>query len=184
MIIGITGTDGAGKGTVVEYLVTKKGFVHHSSRELLQAFVEKAGGVPTRAELRWMGNHLRATEGDDIIVRTALKHIEDNKEQNAIIESIRALKEAETLRAHGGILLLIDADPEIRYARIQDRKLESDRITYEEFLAHEALEANDPDPHGMQKEAVMKSAEYVIYNNESVADLQKQVDIFLERFGG
>jgi dephospho-CoA kinase len=32
MIIGITGTDGAGKGAVVDYLVAQKGFTHYSGR--------------------------------------------------------------------------------------------------------------------------------------------------------
>ena len=35
LIIGITGTLGAGKGTVVEYLVEKKGFDHYSVRAFL-----------------------------------------------------------------------------------------------------------------------------------------------------
>jgi dephospho-CoA kinase len=34
-IIGITGTIGAGKGTVVEYLVGQKGFDHYSVRSFL-----------------------------------------------------------------------------------------------------------------------------------------------------
>ena len=32
IIIGITGTLGAGKGTIVDYLVKQKGFVHYSVR--------------------------------------------------------------------------------------------------------------------------------------------------------
>ena len=35
IVIGITGTIGAGKGTIVEYLVEKKGFLHFSVREFL-----------------------------------------------------------------------------------------------------------------------------------------------------
>src|SRR3989344_3951257 len=35
MIIGVTGTNGAGKGTVVDYLVSKKGFKHYSAREFI-----------------------------------------------------------------------------------------------------------------------------------------------------
>ena len=39
IIIGITGTLGAGKGTIVEYLVGKKGFKHYSVRELLSEII-------------------------------------------------------------------------------------------------------------------------------------------------
>ena len=34
-IIGITGTLGAGKGTIVDYLVQKKGYVHYSVRSFI-----------------------------------------------------------------------------------------------------------------------------------------------------
>lgn len=40
IIIGITGTLGAGKGTVVEYLKTK-GFKHFSVREFLTQEIKK-----------------------------------------------------------------------------------------------------------------------------------------------
>jgi len=42
IIIGITGTLGAGKGTVVEYL-QEKGFRHYSARGFITKEVEKRG---------------------------------------------------------------------------------------------------------------------------------------------
>ncbi|MBR5146904.1 MAG: AAA family ATPase, partial [Bacteroidales bacterium] len=42
-IIGITGTIGAGKGTIVDYLVKEKGYVHYSVREFLAEEVKKRG---------------------------------------------------------------------------------------------------------------------------------------------
>ena len=36
IIIGITGTLGAGKGTIVDYLCKKRGFLHYSVREFLE----------------------------------------------------------------------------------------------------------------------------------------------------
>ncbi len=181
-IIGITGTDGAGKGTVVEYLVTK-GFVHYSSRELLLEEVLKAGIEPTRNELRLMGNKMRAEFGDDIIVRKALEKIAEEQQDRVIVESIRAIAEAKTLKANHAILLAVDADSKLRFERIQTRRSEKDQVTYEEFLAHEALERNDPDPHGMQKAAVIEMADYTIFNNGTVAELQAAVDVFLEQYG-
>ena len=39
-IVGITGTLGAGKGTVVEYLTQQKGFKHYSARGLLNQIID------------------------------------------------------------------------------------------------------------------------------------------------
>ena len=182
LIIGITGTDGAGKGTVVEYLVTKKGFTHYSSRDLLLAEVVKAGIEPTRNELRLMGNAMRAQYGDDVIVQKALVNITTDKVTHAVVESIRALAEAQTLKSCGAILLAVDADVQIRYERVQQRRSEKDQVTFETFVAQEELEKNDPDPHGMQKAKVMEMADYTIFNNESRDVLHQHVDEFLATY--
>ncbi len=41
IVIGITGMLGAGKGTVVEYLIRKHGYAHYSVREFLIEEVKK-----------------------------------------------------------------------------------------------------------------------------------------------
>ena len=41
IIIGITGTLGAGKGTIVDYLVKERGFVHYSVRAFITEEIEK-----------------------------------------------------------------------------------------------------------------------------------------------
>jgi len=183
MILGITGTDGAGKGTVVEYLVTKKRFVHYSSRDLLLAEVLKEGIEPTRNELRLMGNKMRALYGDDVIVQKAFVHIEADEVEHAVVESIRALAEAKTLHAKEAVLLAVDADAKVRYERVQYRRSESDKVSFEQFLAHEELEKNDTDPHGMQKAKVMEMADYTIMNNGTREELIAAVESFLDQYG-
>jgi dephospho-CoA kinase len=182
MIIGITGTDGAGKGAVVQYLVEKHGFAHYSSRALLTAELEARGLTASRENLRTVGNELRKTHGNDVIVTRALSQVREANTPKAIIESIRALEEAKTLRARGGILLAIDADQTLRYQRISGRKSSSDQVTFAEFQAQEALEMNDPDPNGMQKGMVMEMADHTILNNEALPDLYEQLEQFLQRF--
>ena len=179
MLIGITGTDGAGKGSAVSYMVNKKGFTHYSSRDLITLEVDKLGIPATRENLRLTANSMRMADGADVIVKCALKQIEENKIENAVVESIRAIKEAETLKKAGGILLVIDASPEVRYKRIKGRGSSSDKVSFEDFLKHEELEMNDPDPGGMQKAAVMKMADYTIMNNQPLSKLYAEVDKFL-----
>lgn len=182
MLIGITGTDGAGKGSAVSYLVAKKGFTHYSSRDLIIEEIKKRGLEVTRVNTRLTGNALRSEQGADVIVKCALNKIEENGVGNAVIESIRALKEMETLKKAGGILLAIDADPEVRYKRITGRGSGTDNVSYEDFLKHEELEMNDPDPNGMQKAAVMKMADYTIMNNQPLSKLYVEVDQFLNKY--
>lgn len=181
MIIGITGTDGAGKGTVVEYLVREQGFTHYSSRSFILEAITAAGLEPTRNQMRLTANELRAQYGNEFVVRQVYEKAKQEGATQVVIESIRAVAEAEFLKAHGGILLAVDADPVVRYERVQARRSETDKVTYEQFLSHEALEKNDPDPHGMQKAKVMEMADYTIGNNATLAELEHQVAEVLVR---
>ncbi len=183
MILGITGTDGAGKGTVVEYLVTQKSFSHYSVSGYIAKEVERQGLPISRNQLRLTGNELREKYGDDVLVVRALEEIRAKSETAVIIESIRATAEANTLKAAGGILLAVDADPHIRYERVQGRRSDKDQVTFDEFLSHEELEKNDPNPHGMQKAKVMAMADYTIFNNGSLEALQQAIDEFLNSYG-
>ncbi len=176
MLIGITGTDGSGKGTVVDYLVREKEFVHYSARAIWIEEINQRGMEMSRANMRVVANEMRAMYGNDFLITHYLKKINQENEKKVIIESIRAVDEAMTLKAHGGILLAIDADQTLRYRRVQARRSESDRVTYEQFVTHEALESNDPDPHGMQKSRVIEMADFTIYNNGSLPELYEAIE--------
>ena len=136
MIIGITGTDGAGKGTVVEYLVTHKGFTHYSSRTIIVAELEAQGRPIDRNNMRLIANELRAEHGDDFIVQKAFERIAADGCDRAVVESIRALAEAKTLKTTDAILLAVDAEVTLRYARVQERRSDSDKVDFETFVAH------------------------------------------------
>lgn len=181
IIIGITGTDGAGKSVAVDYLVKEKGFTHYSARALLLDEIEKRGLERSRANMRIVANDLRREYGNDYLLKVYLRQIKENGIEKAVIESLRAVAEAETLKKNRGVLLAVDADQKIRYKRIVSRASESDKISFEEFVRQEKLEMDDPDPSGMQKAEVIKMADYRLINNGSIEELRRQVEEVLEK---
>jgi dephospho-CoA kinase len=178
MIIGITGTDGAGKGTVVECLKAK-GFTHYSARSLIVAEIERQGLPVDRNQMRLTANEMRATHGNEFVIKQAFEKAQSEDVKDVVIESVRALAEAEFLRSREGILLAVDADPNVRYKRVQGRRSATDQVSYEQFLEHEELEKNDPDPNGMQKAKVIEMADYTIMNDGTMKELHAQVEHFL-----
>jgi dephospho-CoA kinase len=179
MIIGITGTDGAGKGAAVKYLVEKKGFTHYSSREIITEKILEKNRPVNRENMRITANELRKEYGNDVLVQLSLQKAQTDGVDNIIIESIRTVAEAQTLQQKNGQLLAIDANQNARYRRISGRKSESDNVTFAEFIAQEKLEMNDPDPNGMQKAKVMEMADHTIMNDGTLAQLGEAIEEFL-----
>ena len=66
--IGITGTLGAGKGTIVDYLQKAKGFAHYSVRAFLIDEIKRRGLEVNRDSMTLVGNDLRAQHSPSWIV--------------------------------------------------------------------------------------------------------------------
>jgi len=182
MIIGITGTIGAGKGTVVEYLVKEKGFVHFSARALILEEVKKRGLEVSRENTTKVADGLRAAFGPEYIARELCRRAADIQKQgkNAVVESLRSVGEINFIRTiPGSKVFAVDADPQIRYRRVQSRKTELDQITFERFLAQEKAEINPDDPTKGNLSACIQMADVIFTNNTSFADLVAQVECAL-----
>lgn len=175
LVIGITGTLGAGKGTVVEML-REKGFVHYSARDYLRSRVVALGLEPNRDTFTMVANQTREKEGGDFIAKGLLE-IAKKEGKNCIIESIRNIKEVEYLRDNCNfVLLCVDADIHLRYERIQKRNSETDHISFETFVANEEREATSADPNKQNLGLVMKMADYTIDNSKDLDFLRSQVE--------
>ncbi len=182
-IIGITGTLGAGKGTVVNYLVERKGFRHYSVRGLLIQDLESRGMPVNRDTLTAIANSLRAKYGVAYIAEELYRKAAAEG-CDCVIESIRTPGEIEMLRNKGDFYLLaIDADPRIRYKRIRDRNSETDRISYQTFIGNEDREMHATDPFKQNLAACIKSADHVINNNGNITQLNKKTEQFLKQIG-
>ncbi len=180
MLIGIVGTHGAGKGAVVGIL-KEYGFLHCSSRELfIDALREKGITEPDRNSISVMANELRAQHGVAYVVEEYTRR-HNPLAHDLIIESIYTLGEAAAIREHGGFVLAVDADPELRYERISHRMSETDFVSKEEFMRMQEQEARSDDPTKQNSRAVMHEADFHIYNNGSMEELQVQVNTVLEK---
>lgn len=181
MIIGITGTLGAGKGTVVEYLKTK-GFMHFSARDVFNEEIARRGLPPGRDSMVLVANEMRAKNGPGFFAQRAVAFAEETG-KNIVAESIRSLGEAEYIQSHGGTLWAVDADIEKRYERITKRMSETDKVTFEKFKADEDLEMHNTDPAKQNIAGVMKMADAVLTNNSSQEELFTQVESALKNWG-
>lgn len=184
VIIGITGTLGAGKGTVVEYLVRERGFRHYSVRGFLAAELDRRGMPVNRDTLTAIANSLRAKHGPAYITEQ-LYHQAKKTGENCVIESIRTPGEIESLRKHPQFFLLaIDADSRVRYQRIRKRNSETDHISFRVFIENEQREMHTTDPNKQNLAACIAQADHVITNNGSLEQLHEQTEKFLERIPG
>ncbi len=175
VIIGITGTSGAGKGTVVDYLVKNKNFAHFSVGNYLKDELKKQNREIDRTSLQDLGNELREKFGPDYITQELFKQAEEN-DKNAIIESIRNPKEAEFIKSKGGKMLAVTADQKIRYERIKLRQSEKDNVTFEEFVKQEEREFQNTDPNAQNLPKCIEMSDYVITNDGSLEKLYEQIE--------
>ncbi len=180
MIIGITGTLGAGKGTVVEYLKSK-GFEHYSSSGILKEVLAGQGLPATRENMSKLADELMQKHAGGVL------HLSHEKAEaagleNYILESIHRVSEAEYIRSIGGKVLGVDADIEKRYERAIKRKEgEKDNVTFEQFVSDTKREEEGATGSGPNIRAVLKIADAVVLNNGSLEELHAQVEEALKK---
>ncbi|EKE05056.1 MAG: hypothetical protein ACD_19C00426G0078 [uncultured bacterium] len=175
LIIGITGTLGAGKGTVVDYLIKNRDFKHYSVSGYLKDELIKQNKEINRPNLQDVGNELREKFGPDFITQELFTLAKTNNE-NAIIESVRNPREAEFIKSHGGKLIAVVADQKIRFDRIKDRQSVKDNVTFEEFQKQEERETQSIDPNSQNLTKCIEMADFIINNDGDLDNLYEQIE--------
>lgn len=179
MIIGITGSFGAGKGVVVDYLVQKKGFAHFSARHFITEEIKKRGLPVNRDSMIEVANDLRAKHGPTYIIESLYNAALANG-GNAVIESIREVAGAKFIKEHGGIIFGVNADPKIRYDRAFARASETDNVSFDEWRAQEQKESNPNDPTKQDIFGSLKESDVILKNNGTLEELHAQIEKALQ----
>lgn len=175
-IIGITGTIGAGKGTIVEYLINHHHFIHYSVRSFLLKEIENRGLGHDRDNMVIVANELRANHSPSYIIDCLFEEAVSGG-KNCVIESIRTPGEIESLRKKGDFTLFaIDADPLLRYQRIVLRDSETDHITFKTFLENEKREMDSTDPNKQNLRRCIDLSDHIFLNNGTITQLFSAIE--------
>lgn len=193
-LIGISGTNASGKDSVGLLLQEKNNLCFISVTESLRSEAKRRGLPPKREVLASISAEWRRNSGDlGILVHKAigLFELEAKHYKGLVIASLRNPGEADTVHEQGGFVVWVDADPKIRYRRIQANNRgrgEEDNKTFEQFLAEEAAEMNRiGDEATLETAAVKPKADGVIINesdnmDDLYADLMTVVQPYLDKF--
>ncbi|HVV66805.1 MAG TPA: AAA family ATPase [Candidatus Saccharimonadales bacterium] len=180
-IIGIGGTNGSGKDTVGHLLADKYGYFFVSVTDILRDELARRGLPPAREHMRELSAEWRREHGLGVLVDKAMQLYKEQTKQykGVVMASLR--NSGEVVRVHelGGTVVWVDADPRVRYERVQANleargahRAVDDRKTFEQFLADEEIEMHHTgDAATLDMAAVKEGSDVVVRNDGS--DLQQ-----------
>ncbi|MCK9163618.1 MAG: AAA family ATPase [Bacteroidales bacterium] len=175
IIIGITGTLGAGKGTIVD-LLKEKGFLHFSARDFIVETIEKEEMIVNRDSMTIIGNRLRQEHNPSYIIENLYNRAKETG-KNSVIESVRNPKEVEFLRQKEDfILIAVDADIRTRYKRILERKSSTDNVSFETFQENEEREMQSNDINSQNLRACIKESDILVDNSGTIEDFKEKIE--------
>ena len=173
-LIGLTGTNGAGKGVVAEFFEAR-GYGHHSLSDAIRDELRREGVLETRDALIAKGNELRRTFGPGVLARRTLAKIAGP----TVIDSIRNPFEVAALREQPGfILVALDAPAALRYERVAKRGRNECAACLSDFVCKEE-EEKGADPATQQLHTCMALADRLLVNDGTIEDLHRRLEEFL-----
>lgn len=190
-IIGISGPNGAGKDAVGLLLSQRHNYLFISVTDLLRQELH-ARNLPTdRLHMRTLSKEWREQYGLSVLIDRAYETYQKVQDQyvGLVMASLRNPYEADRVHELGGVVVWVDADPRVRYDRLQKAKREGregdDDKTFEQFLAEEKIEMNSSgDVAALNMSAVRDRADQTINNDTTeISELEAEVEKVLGLHG-
>lgn len=183
-IIGISGPNGAGKDAVGLLLSQRHNYLFISVTDLLRQELHNRNQPTDRLHMRTLSKEWREQYGLSVLIDRAYETFEKVQDQYAglVMASLRNPYEADRVHELGGAVVWVDADPHVRYQRLQNAKREGregdDDKTFEQFLAEEQIEMmNSGDAAALNMSAVRERADQTIMNDTTqIAELEAELE--------
>lgn len=170
-IIGLAGTNGAGKDTLGDLRVTRQNARKVSLSEILRTEADKRGISHERENLGAISTEWGKKLGAGALSAMTIRNFYETRtvtETGLSIVSVRRPEEARAIQREGGLMLWIDADREVRYQRIlnANRGRVDDIKTFEEFCAEEDREMypDSDDPFVLNMAGVRDNSDIQLLN--------------------
>ena len=173
-LLGILGPIGSGKGTAADYLTDKYGYAHITMGNILREFARKNHIKPTRIHLQKLQEKYRKKFGDDFFIKIAIEKAKNF--DRTVIDGIRNPIDAKRVSENKGKLILVDADPKVRFERMKKRRRAGFSKTFEQFKKEEA---NEWKYHNFRK--TMTYVSYKVDNSDGKAYLFRQLDKLMKK---
>lgn len=172
-IIGLAGTNGSGKDAIGLILVEQYQYIFVSVTDALRTEARRRGMEENRISTRLISAEWRREFGLSILVDKVIDQYGEQieKGKGLAMASLRHPSEADRIHEIGGIVVWVDANPRLRYNRIQanaaarNRAGEEDK-TFDQFLAEQEAEMHSSgDVATLDMSAVKTKADIFIVNN-------------------
>ena len=187
IIIGIAGTNGAGKDTVGRILAERHGYLFVSVTDVLRAELKRQGYPVDREHLRELSSSWRREFGYSVLIDRALETFKSALASGSYagmaVASLRNPYEVDRIHELEGQVWWVDADPRLRFERIQRNaatraRAAEDEKTFEEFLAEEEAEMHSSgDEATLNMSAVKAKCDVELQNGGSDLELlEKEIE--------
>jgi len=181
-ILGIAGTNGAGKDTVGIILADYHNYLFISVTDLLRQEAESRNQPVEREVLRQISAEWRRESGLGVLIDKAVEAYKkvESRYQGVVIASLRNPGEATRVHEMGGQVLWLDADPKVRYDRVQANmvardRAEEDNKTFEQFMSEEEAEMHQSgDAATLNMSGVKQESDIFITNDKDDINLLRQ----------
>lgn len=174
-LIGLTGLNASGKGSVADIL-KDEGYVYLSLSDIVREYATEKGRDHSRESLILSGNELRLLHGPSVLAKKAIERLSALKPEKAVIDSIRNIHEIAGLKKVPGFYLIgVDAPVELRFERAKQRGRVGFETDLKSFIYVEKKE-NSSDPSKQQLFECLKLADEIVINDGTLEDLRRKVE--------